>query len=376
MEKKYDIRIEVIDQIITSKKNIEKLKKSLEEPKTDDEKRLVNSIIVAEQEKIKKLEGEKKLICIELINKKEMYENQNSIANESINKIKNEKMYFKNLILKDEKNGLTKQAEDGKYKDSIQENRARKIEQFDKEINDIQKKIEKNNQFINEINKVLSLLEYKPQNKNIKNEKDDKENKENKENKTINNAKTEKEKYVRTGENILNDLSKDYAHTHLKEKELNKDMNVNIEENKDIDKREKEAVYMPGTILPDEQVKGLYEQESKEDEEPKEEKEEKKENIFKRIIKGIKKSKFGLKIKSIFNKIKNFKIKKLNTASKDDKKENDEELQILLGEDKNKNDFKKQITVDNVIDVMDKAAKNKLTEGKKDKEIEEEEETR
>lgn len=358
MEKKYDKRIDVIEQIINSKKNIKKLENSLKEPSTDEEKNLIHSIIKEEQEKIKKLENEKNTICLELEQKREKYQNQNQEMNKNIEEAQSEKEYYTNLILKDEKNGNNEITEDGKYKDAIQEHRTQKAKELDDKISELKSKIEKNDSFINEINKVFSLLDYEPKNKNEHDEtKKDEIKKEEKS--TIN---TEKEKYTKASQEIMKDISTDYSHTRFKTKKPD-NIKLNLEEN-DIDKRNKEEFYKQRTSLPEEQVQGLYENVDEKDEVS-----NKKENIFKRIYEKIKSLNVLKNISTMFKKLKN--KTKLLTAGKENKKE--ELIKDEMKSVETKKPVCEKVDVNNIIDVMNNAVNKKFGKDNEEKDREDNE---
>ena len=396
MEKKYDVRAELIDEVINSQKNIKKLEKSLKEPTSTQEEELINSIINAEKEKLVSLEKQKELVSNELLEKKERYEKQNDRIYKAIDKILDEKKYFQNLINISENSILSEKDDDGKYKDAIQENRARKIDELDNKFIKLSEKLEKNTKYIEEIDRTLFMLGVQ---QNTTNKEENIDNNKN-ENKT---DETKQVDIAKEGKNILNDLSNDYVHTHITtQTKLEKNTKINYKEKEQSPEEDTQNVNNKKIIAEEAQDKPNKKAEETQNNNEHNIKNEadkiltnlsndyahvylnenpsfdrtqkveidkeqfKKENIFKRIFGRIKTSKIAKNVTKFFRNLKN--KTKLLTSGKENEKE--EPIKTEIKRVDSKKPVCERVNVGNVIEVMNKAVDKKYEKNieKKDRE--------
>lgn len=147
MDKKYDVRIEIIEEIIDCKKEIKRLEEIMKESKSEQEKSLIKTSINTQKERLEKLENKKVDICNQLVEKKKKYEEKN----ETISKILDQ--------LAKKKESLIGAVEE-KNKDDIKSNKDLELQQLEEKIGKLEERLNKNKTFINEIDKTLKLMEY------------------------------------------------------------------------------------------------------------------------------------------------------------------------------------------------------------------------
>lgn len=140
MDKKYDARIDIIEEIVNHKKEI----KRIENMQIKEEyKKFANNLINISKKRLEELEGERISIGSKLVEKKKTYEEKNGAISKELSEITKKK------------EALIKTMKDTQNKDA-------QLKELEIKFEKLEEKLNKNKMFIDEIDKTLKLIEYEP----------------------------------------------------------------------------------------------------------------------------------------------------------------------------------------------------------------------